>query len=385
MKGVFTMAMITDSDIQALITPEVRNEVIEDIIRQSAVLKHFSRLPNMTTSQRELKILDTLPVTYWVEGNTGFKKTTNLEWENKRIIAQELAVIVPVGINSVRDSAVDVWPTIRRTVVENMHEKIDEAIIMGKDKPPMFRASLVDSIINAGASLPTTTNFYNDTDVAMAKVEACGYIPNAIMGGVGLRSDLRRVLDSTGQPIYASWLEGLEKIYVDNSSWDPAKAKYIVGDFKKCVYSIRQDIEFEIFTQGVVNDPATGAVVYNLMQQDMIACRCTMRIGWEIPNPVNILQPNPILRFPLAMIYVPPAVTMYDVTFTVKDTAAAVIEGAKIKLGSLEQLTNAAGKAVFKLQGNSKVNYIVTAEGKSPVKGKTAVDAAAVAVNVVMN
>ena len=116
------MSMITDADIQALITPEVRNEVIEDIIRQSAVLRFFTRLPNMTTSQRELKILDTLPVTYWVEGTAGFKKTSDLEWENKRIIAQELAVIVPVGINNIRDAAVDVWQTTRRTVVENMHK-----------------------------------------------------------------------------------------------------------------------------------------------------------------------------------------------------------------------------------------------------------------------
>jgi hypothetical protein len=33
------MAYITDSDIKALITPEVSNEVIEDIVRESAVLR----------------------------------------------------------------------------------------------------------------------------------------------------------------------------------------------------------------------------------------------------------------------------------------------------------------------------------------------------------
>ena len=155
---------------------------------------------------------------------------------------------------------------------------------MGKDKPPMFRASLVDTIINAGAAINSTDDFVNDTDKAMAKVEASGFIPNAIMGSVGLRSDLRRVVDSTGQPIFASWLDGLEKIYVDNAAWDPMRAKYIIGDFKKCVYAIRQDIEFEIFTQGVVSDPSNGQVVYNLMQQDMIAARCTMRLGWEVPK-----------------------------------------------------------------------------------------------------
>lgn len=379
------MAMITDADIQALITPEVKNEVIEDIVKESAVLKHFTRLQNMTTSQREIKIVDTLPVTYWVEGNTGFKQTTDLSWENKRIIAQELAVIVPVSINSIRDSAIDIWSTVRRLVVENMHKKIDEAIIMGKDKPPMFRASLVDTIINAGAAINTTADFVADTDSAMAKVEASGFIPTAIMGGVGLRSDLRRVVDTTGQPIYASWLDGLEKIYVDNSAWDPTRAKYIIGDFKKCVYAIRQDIEFEIFTQGVVSDPSTGAVVYNLMQQDMIAARCTMRLGWEVPNPVNILQPNPLVRFPLAMVNASTPVTTYNVTFTVTDTNTDPIEGAKVTMGSQKATTNSSGVAVLKSQANNSYQYCVKATGKSAVKGDVAVTTSNASVNVVMN
>ena len=379
------MAMITDADIQALITPEVKNEVIEDIVRESAVLRYFTRLQNMTTSQRELKILDTLPVPYWVEGNTGFKQTTDLSWENKRIIAQELAVIVPVSINSIRDSAIDIWTTVRRLIVENMHKKIDEAIIMGKDKPPMFRASLVDTIINSGAAINGSADFISDTDKAMAKVEASGFIPNAIMGSVGLRSDLRRVVDSTGQPIFASWLDGLEKIYVDNAAWDPMRAKYIIGDFKKCVYAIRQDIEFEIFTQGVVSDPSNGQVVYNLMQQDMIAARCTMRLGWEVPNPVNILEPDPLIRFPLAMINASTPVTTYNVTFTVTSDGTTPIEGAKVIMGSEQKKTDSSGEAVFKSQANNTYQYIVKMAGKSTVKGQVEVASAAKDVAITMN
>ena len=187
------MAMISDSDIQSLITPEIKKEVIEEITKKSAVLGHFTRLNDMSTSETELRILDALPVSYWVSGNTGFKKTTNLEWANKRIIAQELATIVPISINSIRDSAIDVWETVKRNVVQDMHKKIDAAIITGEDKPAMFRASLIDTIINAGATVTTTSNFLSDTDAAMAKVESSGYIPSAIMGGVGMRSEVRRI------------------------------------------------------------------------------------------------------------------------------------------------------------------------------------------------
>lgn len=378
------MAMITDSDIKALITPEIQQEVIDDIVRESVVLKHFTRLPNMTSSQREIRIADTLPLVYWVEGNTGFKKTTNLEWANKRIVAQELATIIPIAINNVRDTAIDIWSEIRSKVVQDMHRKIDQAIITGEDKPPMFRASLIDTIINAGASIPTTNNFVNDTDLSMAKVESSGYIPNAIMGGVGLRSDLRKVTDSTGQPIYASWLDGLEKIYVENSSWDSNKAKYIIGDFSKCVYAIRQDVEFEMFTQGVVSDPSTGNVVYNLMQQDMIAIRCTMRLGWEVPNPVNILQPNPLVRFPLSLVSPTSAITTYDVTFNVTD-GTNPIENAKISMGGIRTTTDSSGSAVLKSQANQTYSYVIKAEGKDDVKGKVAIAQEDKTVNIVMN
>lgn len=378
------MAMITDADIQAIITPEIQKEVIEDIVKGSAVLQHFTRLPDMTTSQRELRILDTLPVTYWVDGNTGFKKTTNLAWENKRIIAQELAVIVPLSINNIRDTAIDIWPTIRSRCVENMGKKIDQAIITGTDKPPMFRASLIDTIINAGANITTTSNFMSDTDSAMAKVEASGFIPNAIMGGVGMRSSLRRVVDTTGQPIFASWLDGLAKIYVDNSAWDSTKAMYIVGDLRQCVYAIRQDVEFELFTQGVVSDPSDGTITYNLMQQDMVALRCTMRIGWEVPNPVNILEPDASVRFPLAMITPATPMTTYDVTFTVTD-GTNEIEGAKVTMGGQKKVTNASGEATFKAQANSAYQYQVKAEGKSTVRGNVEVESANKAVSVTMN
>ena len=378
------MAMITDSDIKALITPEIQQEVIDDIVRESVVLKHFTRLPNMTFSQREIRIADTLPLVYWVEGNTGFKKTTNLEWANKRIVAQELATIIPIAINNVRDTAIDIWSEIRSKVVQDMHRKIDQAIITGADKPPMFRASLIDTIINAGASIPTTNNFVNDTDLSISKVEASGYIPNAIMGGVGLRSDLRKVTDSTGQPIYASWLDGLEKIYVENSSWDSNKAKYIIGDFSKCVYAIRQDVEFEMFTQGVVSDPSTGNVVYSLMQQDMIAIRCTMRLGWEVPNPVNILQPNPLVRFPLSLVSPTSAITTYDVTFNVTD-GTNPIENAKISMGGIRTTTDSSGSAVLKSQANQTYSYVIKAEGKDDVKGKVAIAQEDKTVNIVMN
>lgn len=42
----------------------------------------------------------------------------------------------------------------------------------------------------------------------------------------------------------------------------------VVGDFSKAVYAIRNDVDVKILTEAVIQDPTTGAIVYNLAQQD---------------------------------------------------------------------------------------------------------------------
>ena len=70
------------------------------------------------------------------------------------------------------------------------------------------------------------------------------------------------------------------------------------------MYSIRQDVTFKIFTEGVVQDPSDGSIAYNLMQNDMVALRAVMRLGWEIPNPLTAYNAGITTPFPFA-VYLP--------------------------------------------------------------------------------
>lgn len=67
--------------------------------------------------------------------------------------------------------------------------------------------------------------------------------------------------------------------------FDASKAQLIAGNFKKLVYSIRQDVTVKLLDQGVIQDPSTKEIVYNLAQQDMVALRVDVRMGWALPNP----------------------------------------------------------------------------------------------------
>lgn len=259
---------ITAQDIRAIINKQIMTDIIEGTVKESAVLRHFSRLQNMTSNQTQMAVLDKLPIAYWQTSNTSFKKLTTMAWRNKFITAEELAVIVPISKNLADDSSVDIWSEVKPRLVEAFGKKIDETILMGIDKPQSFRMSLVDSAINAGATITRTADLYKDIDKAMSFVEESDYNPRTVIGPVGLKSAFRNLLDSTGQPIRGTEIDSISKIYIDNGSWDKSKALMLVGDLSQAVYAIRQDITFDVFEEGSIYDPVTHELLYALMQQD---------------------------------------------------------------------------------------------------------------------
>lgn len=380
------MSMISTNDIQALINTQVAPGIIEGAIHESAVLKYFRRLPDMTSNQTKLAVLDKLPLAYWQTSNTSFKKLTTMAWKDKYIVPEELAVIVTVSENELADTGIDLWSSISSRIQEAFGKKIDEAIVSGIDKPLGFRMSLIDSAINSGSTVTDSGDLYVDLNSAMALVEESDYNPNAVMGGAGIKSAFRMLVDSTGQPIRGTEIDSIPKLYMTNGAWNKSRAKLIVGDFSQAVYSIRQDISFKILTEASIHDPTNGQLLYNLPQQDLIAIRATMRLGWEIPNPVNSAEVSNGVRFPFSVIVPSTAETQYNVTFTVKDNAStpAAIEGAVVDYAGQEKVTDSTGKAIFKQHANTKSKYTVTATGKQKVSGKVEVASAAKSVNVTM-
>jgi len=296
------MAGIVRNDVDALIETQVANEIFEGTIRQSKALSMFKRLPNATSDKTKLRVLDSLPVAYFVDetSNNGRKNITKLAWDKKYINIAELAVIVPIKENLLNDSSIDIWATVRPRVEEAFAKKIDNAMFFGVDKPTDWRAGLVPSITTVGAEVTETSNgLYSDINDAMVKVEESGYNVNGILGGTGLKGKFRMMLDTTGQPLNTTEIGSIRREFMDNGVWDKSKSTLVVGDFSQAVYSIRQDITYKVLTEAVIQDPSDGSILYNLAQDDMVALRVVMRLGWEIPNPVNA-ENETATRFPFA-------------------------------------------------------------------------------------
>lgn len=311
---IFNVDLIDRTGAESLIPTQEANEIIQGIVTQSAVLSRGKKLPNMTSKQYKMPVLDMLPIAYFVNGDTGQKQTTKQAWDKKFIIAEEIAVIVPVPESVIDDAEYDIWGEVRPRIVEAFGKKIDEAILFGVDKPSTWRDSVVDTATKAGkiATLSAGDNLY---DKIMAEggvidlVENSGYFVNGHMADISMRAKLRGLKDLQGNPIFkpdmqtgtSYYLDGSPMNFPNNGAFDKSKALMISGDFNQLAYSIRQDITFKLFTEGVIQN-SDGSIAYNLMQNDMIALRAVMRLGWEIPNPINSVEKNKTKRCPFAIL-----------------------------------------------------------------------------------
>lgn len=304
--------IIDRTGAESLIPTQESNEIIQGVITQSAVLSRGRRLANMTSRQFKMPVLDMLPIAYFVQGDTGQKKTTNQAWDKKFITAEEIAVIVPVPESVLDDSDYDIWGEVRPRITEAFGKVIDSAILFGVDKPTSWRNDLVATATTAGSVVTLGDDLYGSImgeDGVIAKVEGSGYFVNGHMADISMRAKLRGLKDTTGQPLFKTdmqsgttySLDGSAMNFPNNGAFDKSKALMISGDFSQLVYAIRQDITFKLFTEGVIQN-TDGSIAYNLMQNDMIALRAVMRLGWEIPNPINSVQKDKNKRCPFAIL-----------------------------------------------------------------------------------
>ena len=152
------MAGIAKSDVSALIDEQVVSEIFEGAQKESKALSLFRRLPNMSSDKTKLRVSDALPLAYFVDENTnnGRKNITKSAWKNVFITAEELAVIVPIKENLLRDASVDLWAEIKPQLTSAIAKAVDAAIFKGEGAPTSWGAGIIPTIIAKGKSVEET-------------------------------------------------------------------------------------------------------------------------------------------------------------------------------------------------------------------------------------
>lgn len=369
-------------DAEAIIREQVVQTIFQDAPKQSTFMSMAKKLPNMTSNQTRIRVLDFLPTAYWVDGDTGMKQTTRQAWDNVYLTAGELAVIVPIPEAVLDDAEFDIMGEVTPRVNEAIGQKVDSAIIFGSNRPKEWQNDIITMARQAGSNVaPASGKDYYDLilgeDGIFAKVEEDGYGVTGALASMSMRAKLRGLRDTTGQPIFKSsiqekaayTLDGAPMYFPENGAFDNSIAQLVVGDFKQAVFAIRQDVTVKILDQGVIQDPVTNEIVYNLAQQDMIALRVVFRMGWALPNPATRIDED---RTGCAFAYLEPGtpVTTQKVTFTVKDNAGspAAIDKARINVNGSILTTGSDGTAEFNLRAGtypvkiSKKGYVPVSE-----------------------
>lgn len=298
------------ANLAGLVPPEYSNEMIGRAIEQSAVLRLAKRLRDIPGQVKTMPVLSALPYAYFVTGDNGLKQTTNIQWQNKNVTAEEIAVLVPIPQAALDDSNTPIWDQCKPLIVEAAGAVIDAAILYGVGIPASWTTDIgaagllaLATAASQTVSLAARVDLYDALmaqDGVLGLLEADGYIATGHIGHTSLKGLLRNCRDSDGQPIFkpganfgtafsTGELDGAQILYPLNGSVDSSKSLDIAGQWSELAFAWRQDMNWMVSDQGVITDGA-GNVVFNLFQQDMVALRMTMRLGFAVPNPINRMQ-----------------------------------------------------------------------------------------------
>lgn len=374
------MDAILRNQAEALIKQQVSDSIMQDSPKNSLVMKLGKRLPNMTSNQTRIPVLSMLPVAYWVNGDTGYKQTSQQAWDNVYLDAGELAVIVPIPEAVVKDATVDIVGEIVPRVTEAIGKEVDRAIIFGINRPSNWQSDIVTLARQAGNNVSGITyDSLLGTDGLFNKVETAGYTVDGVIASMATRGNMRSIKDDAGRPIFITdmqgetryALDGASMYFSENGAFDTTVAQMVAGNWKQLVYAIRQDIDVKILTEAIIQDPSSKEIIYNLAQQDMIAVRVTFRLGWALPNPATRLNPDRA-NVPFAYIDASSPITDYATTFTVQDNGSSPVKGATVNVNGAIKKTNESGKAIFNLR-NGKYPYTVKASGYRTMYGEISI------------
>jgi hypothetical protein len=309
--------IISRSDLP--IPESVSNAFLGGLDSESAVLTTFTRVP-VGAAQTRFPVLSALPLAYWVTGDTGLKQTSEVNWDDKFLNIEELAVIVPIPENVLDDSGFPIWAQVQPLMQQAAGRTLDATVFFGTNAPASFPDDVVTAAVAAGneeargTSTAAEGGIVGDIDAVIGTVEADGYAVETGIAGRALRGRVRSARNTLGDRLGevtiatdSVTVDGVE--FATNAMpglWPTglSAAEAIVYDREQFVVGVRQDVTWKLLDQAVIQDE-TGAIVYNLAQQDMVAMRMKMRVGWQVANTINYDQAVEANRYPAGVLRSP--------------------------------------------------------------------------------
>jgi HK97 family phage major capsid protein len=304
----------TRANAQSLIPEDLQRTIVQSAIQQSVVMRMGVRATDLPRNQRRVAVSSVLPFGFFVNGDTGLKQTTKMEWEDLFFDAEEIAVILPISENVMDDLDVDFFAEAQPRISEAFGIILDRAVLRGVNAPASWRDDILTSATAAGHTVTrgSGTDLYQEilgVGGLNDLVARDGYPTTAHVADISMQAQLSDVRDANGMPIFAPsmqdparwFLRGAPVDFPLNGSMDPLEALQFAGDWRSLIWAQRTEIRTKLLDQAALQDGA-GDIVLNLAQQDSVALRMTWRVAWQIFNPVNRMNENDATRFPFSVL-----------------------------------------------------------------------------------
>lgn len=281
---------ITRAEVASLIGEEYAPQLITAAVQGSSALSAFPRV-NMGTKTTNIPVLASVPTASWVvdDDNTGVKPTSKATWANKTLVAEEIAVIIPVHENTLDDADEDLLADLAALGGQAIGKTLDQAIFFGTNKPaswtsPAIRAAAVTSgnivTVSTGAS-----DIYGATLQVAAKIADAGFDPTALVAKRSLQFSLANLRTTDGALVLQNGgITGFDTTWNRNGAFDSTTVTEFIVDPSTVRIGVRQDVTVKLLDQATITD---GTGVINLAERDMVALRVKARFAYVLGNPVT--------------------------------------------------------------------------------------------------
>lgn len=282
------MADISRAEVASLIAEEYANTLLSSAAASSTALSAFPTV-SMGTKTTHMPVLATLPEADWVS-ETEAKPTSQVTWENKTLVAEEIAVILPVHENVLDDASVSILDELAALGGSAIGKKLDQAVLFGTDKPASWTsAALVPAATAAGNTVANVDGVANASDLYGAvtkvagQVASDGFIPSSLLTSLALRYKMANIRNADGNLAFqGESFGGFTTHFNANGAWDATAAEAIVVDPSRVRIGVRQDITVKFLDQATVGD-------INLAERDMVALRIKARYAYVLGNSATAL------------------------------------------------------------------------------------------------
>lgn len=272
---------------------EVSGEILQKTQEESAIMR-LARKITLPGNGLTIPVITGDPTAEWV-AETGVKPVSDPTVTTKIMQPYKIAVIETFSNEFIRDMAA-LYDALIARIPGALAKTFDNTVIGATLKPGDYFdnfANCTTQTLIATSSASTYDGLVAaDTDIA---------VHGGILNGFALSPQARGILlaatDSTGRPLFVNSVadgaidrilgvptylnKGVYKAGTAGTSGTPAVVG-IAGDWTQAMYGTVEGVKIDINDRGVVTKgTGTSATTINLWQQNMVAIRAEIEIGFR--------------------------------------------------------------------------------------------------------